>query len=219
MPDLLLELFSEEIPARMQPQAAKDLERLVVGALSERGLLFEGVRGFAGPRRLTLAVSGLPAKQPDVSEEKKGPRINAPEKAIEGFLKSAGITLDQCEKRSDPKGDFYVAVIHRKGRATLDVLSELLPEAIAKLPWPKSMRWGDGTFRWVRPLHSIVATLDAEIVPFDVAGVKSGNVTRGHRFLSQGPIEVRRFEDYEKKLHDAYVLIDPARRKEIIWED
>ncbi len=219
MPDLLLELFSEEIPARMQTQAAKDLERLVVGALSDRGLLFEAVRGFAGPRRLTLAISGLPAKQPDVSEEKKGPRINAPEKAIEGFLKSAGVTLDQCEKRADPKGDFYVAVIHRKGRATSDVLAEILPETIAKLPWPKSMRWGDGTFRWVRPLHSIIATFDGEVVPFEIAGVKSGNITRGHRFLSQGPIEVRRFEDYEKKLRDAHVILDGAERRETILHD
>jgi glycyl-tRNA synthetase beta chain len=219
MADLLLELFSEEIPARMQTQAAKDLERLVVGALSDRGLLFEAVRGFAGPRRLTLAITGLPAKQPDVSEEKKGPRINAPEKAIEGFLKSAGITLDQCEKRADPKGDFYVAVIHRKGRATSNVLAEILPEAIGKLPWPKSMRWGDGTFRWVRPLHSIIATLDGEAVAFEIAGVKSGNVTLGHRFLSKGPIEVRRFEDYEKKLRDAFVIIDAAERREMILHD
>ena len=219
MADLLLELFSEEIPARMQTQAARDLERLIVGALSDRGLLFEAVRGFAGPRRLTLAISGLPAKQPDVSEEKKGPRINAPEKAIEGFLKSAGITLDQCEKRADPKGDFYVAVIHRKGRATSDVLAEVLPETIAKLPWPKSMRWGDGTFRWVRPLHSIIATFDGEVVPFEIAGVKSGNVTRGHRFLSQGRIEVRRFEDYEKKLRDAHVILDGAERRETILHE
>src|SRR5258705_1829388 len=144
MPDLLLELFSEEIPARMQMQAAKDLERLVIGALSDRGLLFEAERIFAGPRRLTLAISGLPAKQPDVSEEKKGPRVGAPEKAIEGFLKSAGISLDQCEKRADAKGDFYIAVIARKGRATAEVLAEILPEAITKLPCPKSMRWGEG---------------------------------------------------------------------------
>jgi glycyl-tRNA synthetase beta chain len=219
VPDLLLELFSEEIPARMQPQAAKDLERVVVGALSDRGLLFEAVRAFAGPRRLTLAISGVPAKQPDVSEEKKGPRINAPEKAIEGFLKSAGVTLDQCEKRADPKGDFYVAVIHRKGRATSDVLAEILPETIAKLPWPKSMRWGDRQFRWVRPLHSIVATFDGEVVPFEIAGVRSGNVTRGHRFLSKGPIEVRRFEDYEKKLRDAHVIVDGAERREIILHE
>jgi len=219
MPDLLLELFSEEIPARMQVQGAKDLERLVVGALSDRGLLFEAARTFGGPRRLTLAISGLPAKQPDVSEEKKGPRVGAPEKAIEGFLKSAGVTLAQCEKRADPKGDFYVAVVHRKGRATLDVLREILPEAIAKLPWPKSMRWGDGTFRWVRPLHGMVATLDSEVVPFEIAGIKSGNVTWGHRFLSRGPIEVRRFEDYEKKLRAAHVIIDGAERRESILHE
>ena len=128
MADLLFEIFSEEIPARMQVQAAKDLERLVVGALSDRGLLFEGVHSFAGPRRLTLAITGLPAKQPDVSEEKKGPRVGAPEKAIEGFLKSAGVQLAQCQKQSDAKGEFYVAVIHRKGRATADVLAEILPD-------------------------------------------------------------------------------------------
>jgi len=234
MPDLLLELFSEEIPARMQVQAAKDLERLVVGALSDRGLLFEAVRGFAGPRRLTLAISGLPVKQPDVSEEKKGPRVGAPEKAIEGFLKSAGVALDQCEKRADAKGEFYVAVIARLGRATADVLGEILPEQIAKLPWPKSMRWGDGSFRWVRPLHSIIASFDGEVIPFEIVsspvvtgkvaqraggGVKSGNVTKGHRFLSSGDITVRRFEDYEKKLRDAHVILDGAERREIILHD
>jgi glycyl-tRNA synthetase beta chain len=219
MPDLLLELFCEEIPARMQVQAAKDLERLVVGAFSDRGLLFEAVRGFAGPRRLTLAINGLPIKQPDVSEEKKGPRVGAPEKAIEGFLKSAGLTLDQCDKRSDSKGEFYVAVIARKGRATAEVLTEILPEAIAKLPWPKSMRWGDGTFRWVRPLHSIIATFDGEVIPFEIAGVKAGNDTRGHRFLSKGEISVRRFEDYEKKLCDAFVILDGAERREIILHE
>jgi glycyl-tRNA synthetase beta chain len=217
--DLLLELFSEEIPARMQTQGAKDLERLVVGALSDRGLLFEGARSFAGPRRLTLAISGLPSKQPDVSEERKGPRVGAPEKAIEGFLKSAGVTLDQCEKRADPKGDFYVAKISRKGRATADVLGEILPETIGKLPWPKSMRWGDGTFRWVRPLHRIVAMFDGEIVPFKVAGVASGNATLGHRFLSSGEIHVRRFEDYEKKLRAAHVIVDGAERREIIQHE
>src|SRR5689334_2215687 len=208
MADLLLELFSEEIPARMQVQAARDLERLIVGALSDRGLLFEAARAFAGPRRLTLAITGLPFKQPDVSEEKKGPRVGAPEKAVEGFLKSAGVTLDQCEKRSDAKGEFYVAVIARKGRETINVLSEVLPETIGKLPWPKSMRWGDGTFRWVRPLHSIVATFDGEVIPFEFARVKSGNTTRGHRFLSKGEITVRRFEDYESALRHAHVILD-----------
>ena len=219
MPDLLLELFSEEIPARMQAGAAKDLERLVVGALSDRGLLFEGARAFSGPRRLTLVIAGLPAKQADVSEEKKGPRVNAPEKAIEGFLKSAGVSLDKCEKRNDGKGEFYVAMIHRKGRPTAEVLAEILPEAIAKLPWPKSMRWGDGTFRWVRPLHGIVATFDGEVVSFEFAEVASGHTTRGHRFLSQGPIEVRRYEDYVAKLRAAHVIVDGAERREIILNE
>ena len=221
MPDLLLELFSEEIPARMQAQAAKDFERLVVGALSDRGLLFEGVKSFAGPRRLTLAVSGLPAKQPDVTEEKKGPRVGAPEKAIEGFLRSAGVTLDQCQKQSDSKGEFYVAVIARKGRETAEVIAEIVPEAMAKLPWPKSMRWGTaGQVRWVRPLHSILATFDGEVVPFEFAGIKSGNSTRGHRFLSDGkPIKVRHFEDYEKALKNAHVILDAGERKEIILHE
>jgi glycyl-tRNA synthetase beta chain len=219
MPDLLLELFSEEIPARMQAAAAKDLERLVVGALSDRGLMFEGVKAFAGPRRLTLAIAALPAKQPDVKEEKKGPRVGAPEKAIEGFLRGAGVTLDQCQKQSDGKGEFYVAVIERKGRDTADVLAEILPEAFAKLPWPKSMRFPGSPVRWVRPLHGIVASFDGETVPFEFAGVKSGRTTRGHRFLSSGPIEVRRFEDYEAKLRAAHVILDAAERKETILHD
>ena len=217
MPDLLLELFSEEIPARMQTQASRDVERLMVGALSDRGLLFESQKAFAGPRRLALAVSGLPAKQPDVKEEKKGPRVGAPEKAVEGFLRSAGVTLEQCEKRDDGKGQFYVAVIARQGRATAEVLAEVLPEVLAKLPWPKSMRWRPGDpVRWVRPLHSILCTFDGEVVPFEFAGVKSGNTTRGHRFLSQGVIEARRFDDYAKKLRDGHVVLDADERKDII---
>jgi glycyl-tRNA synthetase beta chain len=239
VPDLLLELFSEEIPARMQAGAPKDLERLVVGALSDRGLLFEGAKAFAGPRRLTLAVMGLPAKQPDVKEEKKGPRVGAPEKAIEGFLRSTGVTLEQCQKQSDGKGEFYVAVIARKGRATAEVLAESLPECFAKLPWPKSMRWPQGpnpggldagvywdtqTFhwdaktqpRWVRPLRSILCTFDGEVVPFAFAGVTSGNTTLGHRFLSSGAIEARRFDDYMKKLLQAHVIVDAEERKAII---
>ncbi|MBV9045503.1 MAG: glycine--tRNA ligase subunit beta [Alphaproteobacteria bacterium] len=221
MADLLLELFSEEIPARMQKQAAADLERLVVGALSDRGLLFEGAKTFYGPRRLTLVLAGLPVKQPDVSEEKKGPRVNAPAKAIDGFLRSAGVTLEQCEKRDDGKGEFYVAVIARKGRATAEVLAEVLPECFAKLPWPKSMRWpqaSNAPVRWVRPLHSILCTLDGEVVPFTFAGVATGTQTRGHRFLSSGVIEAKRFEDYAKKLHDAHVVIDAEQRKAIIFE-
>lgn len=216
MAELLLELFSEEIPARMQGAAARDLERLVSEALKANGLAFETARAFAGPRRLALSVTGLPARQPDVTEEKKGPRVGAPEKAIEGFLKSAGVRLADCETRSDAKGEFYVAVIERKGRATREVLPEILPAAIAKVPWPKSMRWGTGEFRWVRPLHSIVATLDGDAVPFALAGVTSGNVTWGHRFLSKGPLTVKRFDDYAKKLRGAHVVLDAEERKAII---
>jgi len=222
MADLLLELLSEEIPARMQAQAARDLERIVVGALSDRGLMFEGAKTFAGSRRLTLTLSGLPSQQQDVSEEKKGPRVDAPTKAIDGFLRAAGVTLEQCEKRNDGKGEFYVAVIQRKGRATADVLAEVLPDCLAKLPWPKSMRWPQATnspLRWVRPLHSILCTLDGELVSFGFAGVTSGNRTRGHRFLSPGEIQVRRFDDYAKKLHDAHVILDAEERKEIILQE
>lgn len=216
MPDLLLELFSEEIPARMQVAGAKELERLVVGALSDRGLMFEGVRSLSGPRRLALAISGLPGKQPDTSEERKGPRVDAPQKAIDGFLRAAGVTLDQCTRQSDPKGDFYVAVIRRTGRATNEVLKECLPQVLAQLPWPKSMRWPGSDVRWVRPLHGIVCTFDGEIVPFAFAGVASGNTTVGHRFLSSGSIEVRHVADYEEKLRGAYVILDAAERKDII---
>ena len=222
MADLLLELFSEEIPARMQAQAAKDLERIVVGALSDRGLMFEGAKTFAGPRRLTLALVGLPSKQPDVSEEKKGPRVNAAAKAIDGFLRSAGVTLEQCETRDDGKGAFYVAVVQRKGRATADVLAEILPECFAKLPWPKSMRWPQSTnapVRWVRPLHTILCTLDGDVVPFVFAGVASGNRTRGHRFLSKGEIEARRYDDYVRKLRDAFVIVDAEERKDIVLHE
>ncbi|MGD0190742.1 MAG: glycine--tRNA ligase subunit beta [Rhizomicrobium sp.] len=216
MPELLLELLSEEIPARMQGAAARELEKLVVGALSDRGLLFEGARAFAGPRRLTLAVSGLPGKQPDTSEERKGPRVDAPQKAIDGFLRSAAVTLDACIRQSDPKGDFYVAVIKRQGRPTQEVLTECLPEVLGKLPWPKSMRWTAGALRWVRPLHSIIGTFDGETVPFEFAGISSGATTVGHRFLSHGAITARRFEDYEQKLRAAHVVVDAAERKEII---
>jgi len=218
MPDLLLELFSEEIPARMQQQAAKDLERLVVGALSDRGLLFEGAKAFAGPRRLTLAIAGLPAKQPDVSEELKGPKVDAPQAALDGFLRKTGLTKEQLKVEKTPKGDVYLAVIARKGRDTAQVLAEILPEAFAKLPWPKSMRFPGSAVRWVRPLHAIVATFDGEVVPFEFAGVTSGNVTHGHRFLSSGPITVRRFDDYVDALRKAHVVLDAEERKAIIFE-
>jgi glycyl-tRNA synthetase beta chain len=219
MPDLLLELFSEEIPARMQAGAARDLERLVVGALSDRGLLFEGIKAFAGLRRLTLAVSGLPAKQADVREEMKGPKVDAPTAAIEGFLKKTGLSKDQLKIEKTPKGDVYIAVIEREGRETASVLAEILPEAMAKLPWPKSMRWKPGvTTRWVRPLHSILCTFDGETVPFAFAGISSGRHTKGHRFLAPEKIEVRRFDDYAAALKKAFVVLEADERAAIIFE-
>ncbi len=220
MPDFLLELFSEEIPARMQAQAAKDLERLTVGALTDRGFLFEGIKAFAGPRRLTLAITGLPPEQKDVREELKGPRVDAPQAALDGFLKKTGLTKDQLKVETTPKGDVYMAVIERKGRVTPLVLAEIIPEVMSKLPWPKSMRWKAGDpVRWVRPLHSILATFDGEVVPCAFAGIQSGNTTRGHRFLSSGEITVRRFEDYEAALKKAHVVLDAAERAEIISND
>jgi glycyl-tRNA synthetase beta chain len=231
MSDLLFELFSEEIPARMQAQAAADLKKLVTGALIERGLTFEAAESFVTPRRLTLHVVGLPPRQPDQREEKKGPRLSAPEAAIQGFLKSAGLTsLDEARIETDKKGgQFYLAIIERPGAATLDVFSEILPEVIRNFPWPKSMRWGPrsaepNALRWVRPLHSIVATFgpeteEPEIVPFEIGGVSSGNITYGHRFMAPQPIKVRRFHDYLLGLQAAKVVLDPARRRDIILHD
>jgi len=219
MPDLLLELFSEEIPARMQAGAARDLERLMVGALTDRGYLFEGIKAFAGPRRLTLVIAGLPAKQKDVREELKGPKTDAPQAALDGFLKKTGLTKDQLKIEKTPKGDVYMAVIERAGRDTPHVLAEIIPEVMAKLPWPKSMRWKPGlSVRWVRPLHSILCTFDGELVPFSFAGISSGLHTRGHRFLSEGKIEAKRFDDYAQKLKAAHVVLDAEERSAIIFE-
>src|SRR3954452_20170952 len=166
VPDLLLELFSEEIPARMQAGAARDLERLMVGALTDRGFLFEGIKAFAGPRRLTLAIAGLPAKQPDVSEELKGPKVDAPQAALDGFLRKTGLSKEQLKIEETPKGDVYIGVIARKGRATADVLAEVLPETVAKVPWPKSMGVPTSAVGWVRPRHGIVCAFDGDVVPF-----------------------------------------------------
>jgi len=219
MPDLLLELFSEEIPARMQAGAARDLERLMVGALTDRGYLFEGIKALAGPRRLTLAITGLPAKQKDVREELKGPKTDAPQAALDGFLKKTGLSKDQLRVEKTPKGDVYIAVIERAGRETPHVLAEIIPEVMAKLPWPKSMRWKPGlSVRWVRPLHSILCTFDGELVPFSFAGISSGLHTRGHRFLSQGKIEAKRFDDYAQKLKAAHVVLEAEERAAIIFE-
>lgn len=214
MPQLLLELFSEEIPARMQAQAARDLERLIVGGLTDRGFLNEGARSFATPRRLALVIEGLPAQQADVSEERKGPRVDAPDAAIQGFLRSTGMTKDQLRVQKDAKGaEFYLAVIERKGRPTPQVLAELIPEVIKSFPWPKSQRWGSGDLTWVRPLHSILCTFDGEVVPFEVGGVKSSNTTRGHRFLGNDVITVRRYDDYVDQLKKAHVILNAADRK------
>ncbi|MFZ0401844.1 MAG: glycine--tRNA ligase subunit beta [Pseudolabrys sp.] len=230
MPDLLLEFLSEEIPARMQARAAEDLRRLVTDRLVAEGLTYEGASAFATPRRLALTVHGLPAKQPDVKEEQKGPRVGAPDNAIAGFLKAAGLkSINEAKVQPDKKGDFYIAVIDRPGRGAIDVIKDVLHATIATFPWPKSMRWGarsakPGALSWVRPLHSIVATFgpeteDPEIVPLDIDGIKGGDETRGHRFMAPMPFKVRRFEDYVAKLEKAKVVLDPARRANIILSD
>jgi len=225
MPDFLLELLSEEIPARMQARAADDLRRLVTDALVERGLIYEGAKAFVTPRRLALVVAGLPGRQPDRSEERKGPRVGAPEKALEGFLKAAGLaSIDEAVVQSDPKGDFYVARTVKPGRATAEVIAEIMPAIIAGFPWPKSMRWGSGTLRWVRPLHSIVATFgstqeEPEIVRFEIGGIVSGDLTRGHRVHAPGEIRVRRFDDYVDALQKAHVVLDAERRRDVIRAD
>jgi len=225
MPDLLLEFLSEEIPARMQARAAEDLRKMVTDRLIAAGLAYEGAKGFATPRRLALSVHGVPARQPDIKEEKKGPRVGAPENAIAGFLKAAGLqSIKQAKVQPDKKGDFYVAVIDKPGRPTLDVIAEMIPDVVRNFPWPKSMRWGSGRLSWVRPLHSIVATFGPEteepvVVPLDIDGIKGGDETRGHRFMAPGAIKVRRFEDYVAKLEKAKVVLDPARRADVILAD
>jgi glycyl-tRNA synthetase beta chain len=231
MPDLLLELFSEEIPARMQAGAAADLKRLVTDALVAAGLLYEGAQAFVTPRRLALQVAGLPARQPDTREERRGPRVGAPEGAIKGFLKSAGLgSLDDARIVEDPKkGSFYAAVIERAGQGTEEVIAALLPGLIRAFPWPKSMRWGRGSsrpeaLRWIRPLQSILCTFGAEteepeVVAFAVDGIASGDVTRGHRFMAPAPFRVKRFDDYVPALERAHVVLDAGRRADIIRHD
>jgi glycyl-tRNA synthetase beta chain len=227
MPDLLLELFSEEIPARMQTRAAEDLRKAVTDRLVDAGLVYEGAKAFVTPRRLALAVHGVPARQKDVREEKKGPRVGAPENAVAGFLKAAGLkSISEAKVQPDKKGDFYVAVIDKPGRAAIEVMAEILGDVIKTFPWPKSMRWGvqskdPGALNWVRPLHSIVATFGPEteepdIVPFVIDGIAAGNATRGHRFLAPAPFTVRRLADYLQKLDKAKVVADAERRRDII---
>jgi glycyl-tRNA synthetase beta chain len=225
MPDLLLEFLSEEIPARMQARAAEDLKKMVTDRLVTAGLTYEGAKAFVTPRRLALSVHGVPARQPDIKEEKKGPRVGAPEQAIAGFLKGAGLTsIDLAKVQPDKKGDFYVAVIEKAGKPAIEVIAEMIPEVVCTFPWPKSMRWGSGRLNWVRPLHSILATFgpeteEPEIVPLDIDGIKGGDETRGHRFMAPGAIKVRRFDDYIAKLQAAKVVLDPARRAASILAD
>ena len=225
MAELLLELLSEEIPARMQTRAAEDLKRLICDGLKGAGIGFEKAQAFATPRRLALVVDGIPAVRDDVSEEKRGPRVGAPDQAVQGFLKGAGLaSLDQAEKRDTGKGEFWFAVITKKGGPTAETLPAVIDAALKALPWPKSMKWGSGTMHWVRPLQSIVALFDGKVLKGEVspggqmAPIAFGVATRGHRFLSKGTFEVASFADYAAKLREAHVILDAAERKAIILE-
>ena len=225
MAELFLELLSEEIPARMQARAADDLKRLIGEGLKAAGLAFTDARSFVTPRRLALVVDGLSVARADVSEEKRGPRVGAPDQAIQGFLKGAGLaSLDQAEKRDTGKGEFWFAVLNKKGGPTADALPGIIEAAMKALPWPKSMKWGSGSMLWVRPLLSIVALFDGKVLAGEIAPgggmapIPFGDTTRGHRFLSKGEIQVAGFADYAAKLRAAHVLVDPAERKKIILE-
>jgi glycyl-tRNA synthetase beta chain len=230
MPDLLLELFSEEIPARMQAKAADDLRRMVTDRLVAEGLVYDGAKAFATPRRLALTVVGIPVRQPDLKAERRGPRVGGPDAAIQGFLKASGLaSIDQAKIERDAKGEFYIALIESKGRQTIDVLADMLPVVIRSFPWPKSMRWGarstkPGALSWVRPLRAITATFGLEteepdVVQFSVDSIEAGQTTFGHRFMAPAAIKVRRFEDYDAKLLAAKVVLDPERRKDCILTD
>ncbi len=223
MPDLLIELFSEEIPARMQAKAAEDLKRLVTDGLVEAGLTYASAGAFSTPRRLTLSVDGLLAESPTLREERKGPRADAPEKAIEGFLRGAGLSRDQVEERETPKGNVLFAVIEKPGRPAAEIVAEVLEKAVRAFPWPKSMRWGSGSLRWVRPLQSILCILTDEagatIVPGDVDGIAFGDATEGHRFMAPGRFSVSSFDDYAAALKRAHVVLDATERADAIWND
>ena len=223
MPDLLIELFSEEIPARMQPRARADLQKLITDGVVEAGLTYAHAGTFSTPRRLVLAIEGLTANSPTLREERKGPRVDAPEKALDGFLRATGLSKDQLEIRDDKKGQVYFATIERPGRPATDIVAEVLEHTIRTFPWPKSMRWGAGSLRWVRPLHSILAILSDEagatIVPLDVDGITAGDSTRGHRFMAPDAFTVGGFESYARQLKLAKVMLDPAERADTIWHD
>ena len=223
MPDLLIELFSEEIPARMQRRAADDLKTLITNGMVEAGLTYASAAAFSTPRRLALAVDGLLAESPSVVEERKGPRADAPEKAIEGFLRGAGLSRDQLEERETPKGNVLFARIEKPGRPAAEIIAEVLEDCVRNFPWPKSMRWGAGSLKWVRPLHSILCLISTEegasVVPLTIDGITAGNTTRGHRFLAPDTFTVTGFEDYEAKLKRAHVMLRAEERAETIWHD
>ena len=221
--DLLIELFSEEIPARMQPRARDDLRRLVTDGLVEAGLTYRSAGAFSTPRRLALAVEGLDAQSKPVRDERKGPRTDAPEAAIQGFLRATGLTLDQLERRAEKKGEAFYAVVERPGRPAAEIVAEVLSRTIRDFPWPKSMRWGSGNLRWVRPLHSILCLLTdeagAQVVPLEMDGIAAGNTTRGHRFMAPDAFAVTGFDDYAARLRRARVMLDPAEREAAIRQE
>ena len=223
MPDLLIELFSEEIPARMQAKAAADLQKLVTDGLVDAGLTYAGAAAFHTPRRLTLSINGLSGESPDTREERKGPKVGAPDQAIDGFLRGAGVAREDLDVRDDKKGQVYFAVIAKKGRKADAIVAEVLDTTIRSFPWPKSMRWGAGSLRWVRPLHSILCILSdeagAQVVPLDVDGIVAGNTTRGHRFMGPDAFSVTGFDDYEAKLKRANVILRAGERAEMIWHE
>lgn len=223
MPDLLIELFSEEIPARMQKRAAQDLKKLVTDGLVEAGLTYSAAGVFSTPRRLTLSIEGLLAQSPPQKEERKGPKTDAPQAAIDGFLRATGVNIDALEPRDDKKGQVYFAVVSKPGRPAAAIVTEVLEGAIRTFPWPKSMRWGTGSLRWVRPLHRILCLLcdegGSEIVPLSVDHITASNITEGHRFLAPTPFSVKGFDDYSQKLARAFVVLDPETRAQSIWHD
>jgi glycyl-tRNA synthetase beta chain len=222
MPDLLIELFSEEIPARMQSRAREDLRKLVADGLVEAGLTYASAGAFSTPRRLVLSVEGLTGESRPVREERKGPSTSAPAQAVEGFLRSTGLTLDQLERRADKKGETFYAAVEKPGRKAEVIVAEVLESVIRNFPWPKSMRWGSGSLRWVRPLQSILCLLSdetgAHVVPMSVDGIVAGNVTEGHRFMGNGRFTVSGFDDYVVKLKRAKVVLDTAEREAAIWQ-
>ncbi|MEM1235924.1 MAG: glycine--tRNA ligase subunit beta [Pseudomonadota bacterium] len=219
MADLLIELFSEEIPAGMQPRASADLQRLVTEGLTGAGLTFEGAEALATPRRLVLSVTGLLSESPTVTEERKGPKVGAPDKAIEGFLRGAGVSRGDLEIRDDKKGQVYFAHITKAGRPAADIVAEVLEKTIRSFPWPKSMRWGAGSLKWVRPLQSILCLLDGAVVPVTVDQFAAGAETGGHRFMAPARFTVTGFADYEAQLRAAHVILRPEERAQMIWDD